>query len=194
MRRFIALPLLLCAAQAAVLDRVAVTVGKDVITQSEVLQELRLTDFLNQAPLDLGPAARREAAERMVDQDLVRTEMTLENFVTAPPANIDQTLREFKQAHFRTHAQYLASLQKYGVTEDELKRYLLWQVTALRFTDQRFRAGAPPPVAGGKAPNQADRQAQPEKTSDASVDEQLDTWLKQTRAQTKIQFHKEALE
>ena len=33
-----------------ILDRVAVTVGKDVITESEVIEEIRLTDFLNQAP------------------------------------------------------------------------------------------------------------------------------------------------
>jgi len=163
------------AAHAAVLDRVAVTIGKDVVTESEVMEEIRLTDFQNQSPLDVSPKARLAAAERMVDQDLIRGEMKLESF--APPSagvtGVDQTLREFRQAHFRTHALYLASLKKYGITEDQLKRYLVWQLAALRFTDQRFHA---------------------EKSADAAVDEQMDTWLKETRAQTKIQFHKEALE
>ena len=160
------------AAHAAVLDRVAVTIGKDVVTESEVMEEIRLTDFQNQSPLDVSPKARLAAAERMVDQDLIRVEMKLENFAP-PPAGVDQTLREFKQAHFRTHAQYLASLRKYGITEDQLKRYLVWQLAALRFTDQRFHA---------------------EKIADTAVDEPMDAWLKETRAQTKIQFHQEALE
>src|SRR5580700_11903799 len=44
---------------AAVVDRVAVVVGKTVITESEVLDEVRLTEFLNGQPLELGPQQRR---------------------------------------------------------------------------------------------------------------------------------------
>jgi hypothetical protein len=148
---------------AAVIDRVAVTAGKDVITESEVVEEIRLTDFLNQSPLDLGPAARRAAAERLVDQYLIRNEMRLEGFPQPQAGSADQTLH---QSHFHTPAQYQASLQKYGITEEELQQDLLWQVAALRFTQQRFGQG----------------------------DKELDAWLKQTRSQTKIQFHQEAFE
>lgn len=153
-------------AHAAVLDRVAVTAGKDVITEGEVIEEIRLTGFLNQAPFDRGPAARRAAAERLVDQDLIRNEMQLEGFPLPQAAAADQTLRQFKQGHFQTSAQYQASLQKYGITEEELKQHLLWQVAALRFTQQRSGQG----------------------------ERELDAWLKQTRSQTKIDFHQEAFE
>ena len=151
---------------AAVIDRVAVTAGKDVITESEVVEEIRLTDFLNQSPLDLGPAARRAAAERLVDQYLIRNEMRLEGFPQPQAGSADQTLHQFNQSHFHTPAQYQASLQKYGITEEELQQDLLWQVAALRFTQQRFGQG----------------------------DKELDAWLKQTRSQTKIEFHQEAFE
>ncbi len=153
-------------AHAAVLDRVAVTTGKGVITEGEVVEDIRLTDFLNQAPLDPSPTARRAAAERLVDQDLIRTEMELEGFQQPPASAVDQTLHQFIQAHFDTPAQYQASLRKYAITEEELKQHLLWQVAALRFTAQRFGQG----------------------------DRELDAWLKQTRSQTKIAFHQEAFE
>jgi hypothetical protein len=154
------------AAYAEILDRVAVTVGKDVIAESEVIEELRVTDFLNQAPFDHTPAARRTAADRLIDQYMLREEMQLEGFPHPQAAAADQTLRQFRQAHFHTQAQYQASLQKYGITEEELKQHLLWQVAALRFTVQRFGQG----------------------------DRELDAWLKQTRSQTKIVFHQEAFE
>jgi hypothetical protein len=164
--RVITLAVIAHAAHAEVLDRVAVTVGKDVITEGEAIEEMRLTDFLNQSAPDRSPAARRAAAERLVDQDLVRNEMRLEGFAQPPVSAIDQSLRQFIQAHFHTPAQYQASLLKYGITEEELKQHLLWQAAALRFTEQRFGQG----------------------------DQELDTWQKQTRSQTKIEFHQEAFE
>ena len=154
------------ASHAAVLDRVAVTAGKDVITEGEVVEEIRLTDFLNQAPLDRSPAARRAAAERLVDQDLIRNEMQIEGFQQPRASAADQTLRQLRETHFHTLAEYQTSLRKYGITEEELKQHLLWQVAALRFTGQRFGHG----------------------------DRELDAWLKETRSQTKIQFHQEAFE
>jgi hypothetical protein len=151
---------------AEVLDRIAVTAGKDVIAASEIVEELRLTDFLNQSPLDFGSTARRAAAERLVDQYLIRNEMRLEAFPQPQAGAAEQTLHQFKQSHFHTQAQYQAALQKYGITEEELKQHLLWQVAALRFTGQRFGQG----------------------------EKELDAWLKQTRSQTKIEFHQEAFE
>ena len=49
---------------AAVVDRIAVIVGKNVVTETELLRELRLTEFLNNQPLDLSPAARRAGTPR----------------------------------------------------------------------------------------------------------------------------------
>lgn len=60
--------LLAAGGSAGVVDRVAVVVGREALTESEVLEDLRLTEFLNHEPLDLSPAARREAAEHLVDQ------------------------------------------------------------------------------------------------------------------------------
>src|ERR1700738_1095963 len=69
--RIMAGVLLAGAAMAVVVDRIAVTVDNDAITESEVIQDIRITDFLNGAPLDFSPAARRAAAERLGGQAAV---------------------------------------------------------------------------------------------------------------------------
>ena len=71
---------------AAVIDRIAVVVGRNVITETELLREVRLVEFLNNQPLDVSPAARRAAAERMVDQQLIAGEMKLSDFAMPAPA------------------------------------------------------------------------------------------------------------
>jgi hypothetical protein len=200
------------ATSAAVLDRVAVTVGKDVITESEVLQEIRLEAFLNRTPPTTGPAARCQAAERIIDQTLLRQEIELEGFPKPQPSAIDQTLQKFKRSHFRTEAAYQAALKADGLTDPELRDYLLWQITALQFTQQRFRPGTPAPqpaIATARkqrtpvpVAQEADRQVQQDGKPQAnaaapnngSVDQQLDAWLKQARSQVNIEFHKEAFE
>jgi hypothetical protein len=171
------LVLLLLSAQ--VIDRVAVVVGNDVITETEVLQEARLEAFLNQAPLDLGAAGRRAAADRLVNQQLVKNEMTVGAYPEPTEAEVEGALKSFRQEHFNSIPTYRASLEKYGITEDQLKRHLKWQLAAIHFTDQRFNTGE----ASG-----ANRAAP------GGADDPFEAWLKQARAQTKIQFKQGAFQ
>jgi hypothetical protein len=184
-----ALLMLLAAGRAAVVDRVAVVVGNQVFTESEVNEEVRLTEFLNQQPLDLSPQQRRAAAERLVDQQLLRNEMQMSNFPAPAPESADGLLREFQREHYGSEAGLRAALAKYGLTEDELKQHLLWQVTLLRFTDVRFGAGLAPPGQPG-----ANRTAAGSAPEDNAIDERMDTWLKQARTQTRVQFIPEAFQ
>src|SRR5438552_3737877 len=93
---------------AAVVDRVAVVIGKTVLTESEVQREVRLTAFLNKQPLDLSAAQRRAAAERLVDQELIRSEMKVSNFAEAPAAEADAILKKFVSGQYTNPAQYRA--------------------------------------------------------------------------------------
>jgi hypothetical protein len=168
---------LLCA---DVIDRVAVVVGTTVITETEVLQETRLEAFLNGAQLDLGPAARRTAAERLVDQSLIRAEMQMGNYPQPSGAEIDSMLANLKKERFPQESEYRDALTRYGITEEILRRHLGWQLSAIRFTDARFSAD---PATDGDSANRASAAAPA-----AAVDQQLDAWLKQTRAGVKVQF------
>jgi hypothetical protein len=182
---------LAAVAQTGVIDRVAVVVGNHVITESEVLLEARLVAFLNGQPLDLSPAQRRAAAERLVDQQLIRNEMQVGGYAMPVESQSDAALRSFRQANYAGIPAFRAALEKYGLTEDEVGRHLLWQAAALRFTDQRFRPAAPPPAS-----QTADRSADPraaDGNKDAGEDE-MDVWLKQARSSTRIQFKKGAFQ
>jgi hypothetical protein len=179
-----ALAIGICA--AAVVDRIAVVVGKAVITQSQVMQEVRLTEFLNRQPLDLSPAARRAAAERLIDQQLIRDEMGAGQFPAPTEDEAWDMMRNFRQENYPDDAQFRDTLRKYGLTEDDVKQHLLWQLAALRFTDLRFPAG---PIT---APTQSANRMRAGATESDEVDEKLGQWLKETRTGTRIRFQPEA--
>jgi hypothetical protein len=188
--RVIPLFLLLLPCWASVVDRVAVVIDKKVITESEVVDELRLTEFLNNQPLDLSPAARRTAAEHLVDQEMIHRDMVNSGYSQPSPAEADALLRKFRQEHYGSEAALRAAMQKYGIGEDVLKQRLVWQLTAIRFTDQRFRATQPDPQSADRA--SADRAAPGPPAP--TVDQRMDSWLKQARDNSKIVFKQEAFQ
>jgi hypothetical protein len=183
--RIIFVWLAMAAASAGVLDRIAVTVGNDAITEGEVLEEIRITSFLNNEPLDFGPEARRAAAERLVDQYLIRHELAGGGYTAPDPAQAAKVLDDFINTRFHGREEYEKALRKYGIGEEDLKTHLQFQLQAIQFTDLRFTT----------APrNEADRSASSVSDSPpaADVDQQLEEWLKQVRSQTRIEFKKEA--
>jgi parvulin-like peptidyl-prolyl isomerase len=185
---------LVSATHAAVLDRLAMVVGNQVFTEGEVQDEVRLTQFLNQQPLDLGPEQRRAAAERLVDQQLIRNEMQIGGYPQPSQSEADAMLRNFRQEHYRSIAQFRAALEKYGITEEQLKQHLLWQLAAVRFTDARFRP-VPAPTLPAPSIQTADRlRAGADAPAGNSVDQQMDAWLKTARSQIRIDFKKEAFQ
>lgn len=177
---------------AAIIDRIAVVVGNTVITEREVLKEVRLTEFMNQQPLELGAQQRKAAAERLVDQQLIRNEMSQGAYPMPTDADVDQMLRGFRQQHFGSIPQYRAALAKYGITEEDLKEHLRWELAALRFTDMRFQPNAPGIPSDTQSANRL--KAGTAAPAGNSVDQQLDAWLKEQRANTRVQFKQGAFQ
>jgi hypothetical protein len=130
--------LALIAGRAEIIDRVAVVVGNRVITDSEILREIRLTAFLNGAPLDFSAASKRRTAERLVEQRLIRNEIDSSRYPAPPPDAVEQSWKEV-QSRFPTPARYQQELRRVGITEEELKAHLQRQLTTLRFLEFRFR-------------------------------------------------------
>ena len=181
----------LCSvASADVLDRVAVVVGRTVFTESEVLDSLRMTEFINGELPDTSPAKRREAAEHLVDQELLRNEMQVTNFLMPAPAEGDKMLDQFIAARYHGNAaEFHTALARYGITDDELKHQLLWQLALIRFTEFRFRTEIAPQNTGT-----AERAAPDGTAAPATVDQQMETFLKDARANTKIVLKPEAFQ
>jgi hypothetical protein len=206
----------LAAGQGGILlDQTAVTIGNDVITESEVLEEIRVTAFLNGAQPDFSGATRRQAAERLVDQSLLGREMKASDFQAGSNGGVDKLLEQIKTGRFRNEAEYQEALRNYGISEAQLLKHLNWQIASLQFVQFRF-AGAPPPAAASAleprrpsaagAPAAANSQAanpqlatpqdsnQEPAAAQGTVDENLERWLKQARSNVNIEFHKEAFE
>jgi hypothetical protein len=173
----------LAGLSAAVLDRIAVTVGTDAITESEVIEEIRITSFLNNEPLDFSGPARRAAADRLVDQYLIRHELAAGSYAAPGAPQADKVLGDFIKSHFKTRSEFEKKLKQYAITEEDLKAHLLFQLQALEFTEMRFDTSAA---------NEADRSSDP--SAATKVDQQLDDWLKQIRTQTRVEFKKEAFQ
>lgn len=209
------LRVLLCAALCAaeVIDRIAVTVGKHVITESELLREIRLTALLNGEQPDFGPDARRKTAERQVERALIRTEMEMSRYPMPHATEAEPMLKEVKQQRFRSEAEYRKALEKYGVAEAELRQHLLHQLATLRFIELRFRPGIQVLESEmrdyyekrllpewdnknrKKPPAFDEARAEIEELMIAErVDRLVDQWLKQARARTRIEYREKAFQ
>ena len=196
---------------AEIIDRIAISVGNQIITESQIDEEIRLTAFLNQEKLDLDIAERKKAAGRLIEQTLVRREMEFSHYPLPPLSDAARSLETLK-TRYKTEAEYQQELDAYGITEEGLKRRLWWQATFLRFIDYRFRPGIQIPDADVQAsyqqqldkwkqdgiqplPSLEDVRASIEQNlTEQRIDQELDRWLADTRTQVAIRFHDEALQ
>jgi len=135
--------LIICTtAPAVIVDRIAIVMGKKIIKDSDIVEDLRLTAFLNGETPAFTAAARKKSAERLVEQTLIREEVESGDHPWATIAQTQSTLEILVKSRFRTDAAYKSDLTRYEITEQELKDRLRWQLTVLRFIDSRFRSAA----------------------------------------------------
>jgi len=130
----VAAGLTLGAVQGETLDRIAVSVGADVITESQLILDLRVAAFLDHKPVDLSAAAKRLAAQRLVDQLLILREAA-ESHMTLPSTEAAAGL----VAPYAAEKTYQADLKRYGISQSDLAAHLLAGLRTLTFTDLRFR-------------------------------------------------------
>lgn len=195
-----------CWAPAETLDRIAVSVGPDVITKSQVILYLRVAAFLERKPLDLSGPAKRQAAERMVDQILMLRE-ALDSHVTLP--STEETARLV--APYAAETGYHAELERYGISERDLAAHLLAGLRTLTFTDERFgpdvqvsaeeirsyydHLARQPASAAAPVPSFEDSREQIEKLLVGQKElEALDKWLTMARSAANIRYREKAFE
>jgi len=195
---------------ADIIDRIAITVGNQVITESQIDEEIRITAFLNRDKLDVSPDAKKQAANRLIEQSLVKREMELSHYPLPQEGDASAALEGIK-ATYPSPADFTAALQSYGITEADLTRRLLWQFTLLRFIDYRFRPGIQiadadvqtyyrQQVSGWQRqgikpiPTLEDSRDQIEEIlTQRRIDQALDQWLADTRKQVAVTYHDAAL-
>jgi hypothetical protein len=192
--------------KAEIIDRIAVVVGNSVITESEILREIRLTAFLNDTPVDLSPASKRKTAERLVEQHLVGTEARASAYPSPDPDELEQSLEQVRD-RFSSPEQYKEALERAGISEDQLKAHLAREITTLGFLDFRFRPGIQinddeiakyftehvEPELKKKNPEMkfsaGDYRLQIEQSLlGERLDKAADSWLKEAHERTRIEF------
>ena len=124
---------------AVVIDRIAVVVGKHAIKASDIDRDLRVTEFQNRTPLDLSAAAKRKSAERLIDQSVIRDEIATGGYDRASNAEAEAMLGQIRRERYDGSAVRMRQeLARYSLSEQNLREELLWQLTVLRFIDERF--------------------------------------------------------
>jgi hypothetical protein len=204
----IAIPL-----SAVIVDRSAITVGNKVITDSAIIRRIRLAAFQNGVVPDLSLAARREAAQRLIDLTLVAREMDVGNYVRESSDQSAAQLSAFTAEHFKGSAEAARlALSVLGLTAADLQADLAEQTDFESFVELRFL----PAVAqasdqeveeyyrnhvvsaakpGETPPPLADSRAKIEQIlANERADLELNAWLRDQRAHTRITYLESALQ
>jgi hypothetical protein len=199
-----------CLAYPVIIDRIAVRVGNSIIKDSDIDRNLRVTDFLNDQPLNMNNEARREASKRLIDQAFIRREIQLGDYPRATWEEADQQLDRLKKERYKTQDALQSAIHRYGLVEPDLRFEFHWQLTVLRFIDLRFK----PAVLVTDEEIQkyyrehqtALRRVNPGKNSlddlrdqirdilaGEKVNEQFFAWLDDQRKSNKVEFYEESL-
>jgi hypothetical protein len=183
-----------------------------VITESEITRQIRITAFLNGEKPDFSPESKRTAADRLVEQALIRKEIEASKFTQATLPEYEPAFEVFRKSRYASDAAYAQALAAYGITDADVKEHFQWQTTLLKFIDIRFRPGVQVPDAdvqdyyqhqflvewtktnkGAPPPPLEEARDDIEKIlSSQRTDNALDRWLGQARTQTRIVYRDEA--
>lgn len=139
-RRLIVMSLLAAGlGLGVIIDRIAIIVGNSIIKDSDIDRDIRATDFLNGKPLNLRASERKAAADRLINQAIIRREIRIGDYPRATFQEADQQLEKLEKQRFKSQAAFEAALNRYGLTLLDLRTEFRWQLTVLRFVDQRFK-------------------------------------------------------
>ena len=116
-------------------DRIAATVARQVITESQVEEEIRVTAFLDGTVADVSAENRTRTLNRLVDQTLIKREIDTTRFPEALPEEGTKMLDQLKS----TMKDFDGQLTANRLTAAIVAKHLQWEVTFLRFVDYRFK-------------------------------------------------------
>jgi hypothetical protein len=200
--RTLALLLAAVCVRAETLDRIAVTVGRHVISEHDILQDMRISAFIDGKTPVFSAQQKRQAAERLVDQYLVLEDATATRVPPPPATDVAGLLTPIK-ARFATDQAYRAALAQAQIGEAELSEQLLAGLRMLRYTDLRFS----PEVQVSEEALRAyyDKLAPPQSFEASRGDieklltnqqtmQALDRWLEMSRSETAIVYREGAFQ
>lgn len=212
--RFAAAALLVFASQtpAVTIDQIAITVDHEVITESQIDADIRITAFLNRQSVVISPEQRRASAARLIDQLLIGKEIALTNYPQPAESEIDAALARLRSTYAGNDA-WQRGLDSSQLEESDIRRHLALQIATLSFVGFRFRPESR--ITDSDIADYYRHEIEAQKTGhpgepvpslDASrdsirrslieerTDEALDDWLARARRRARIAYLDKSLE
>jgi hypothetical protein len=200
----------MCAAPfglSETLDRIAVSVGRHVISEQDILQDIRLSAFIDSKPPTFSPEQKRKSADRLIDQYLVLQDAALTRTPLPSAADVTAILAPIK-ARYASDQEYQGALAQAHITDPELTEHLLAGLGMLRYTDLRFRPEveisddslhayydkltASSGNASARPTFEASRNDIEKLLTEQQTMQALDRWLSAARGETAVVYHEAA--
>jgi hypothetical protein len=204
------LAMLLCTApfaRAETLDRIAVTVGRHVISEQDTVQDIRISAFIDGTQPSFSAEQKRKAAGRLIDQYLVLQDAASIRTPMPSAADVAAILEPIK-ARYASDQQYRSALAQARITDAELAAHLLAGLRMMRYTDLRFRPeveisddalhayydklAAAAGNTSARPTFEASRNDIERLLTEQQTMQALDRWLGTTRGETPIIYHEAA--
>lgn len=190
-----------------IIDGIVAKVNKTAILLSDWDEAIRYEAFVDGKPLNkLTDEDHKATLDRLIDQELLRQQLV--NGIHVRAERVDAKIAEIRKLYpgAETEAGWKAALQRYGLTEAQLKEHLKVQIAVLRMVDERLRPGVQVDSHSVETyyrekflPELRQKGAQDvplasvapkiqEVLAQERVDELLTAWLRNLRAQSEIQM------
>jgi hypothetical protein len=208
--QIVALLLMALAGHAELLDRIAITVGKDVVTEQQIYEQLRIAAFLDGAKPEFTQQQLRDTADRMVLQRLVLQDMQANGFPLPTGEEVEQALRDSREKHWGSAAGFDQAARDANVSREAVTDFLSRLVATIKYIDFRFkpavrvsdstllelyqaRYNALDPQAGEPPPFEEVRQSLEDEVVAERVDQALEGWLQDARERAGVRYMPEVV-
>jgi hypothetical protein len=181
------------------IDRIVARVETDIILLSDVRQLSRYQMFL-----DGKAQSDEEILNRLIDQWIVRNEASVARFPQPSEEDVNRSIERLKRS-FSSPQEFEARQKQSGITDDEIRRFVLAQLYLSNYLDSRFRPAiqidekdiedfyktrvVPRAESRGQTPPTLDnaRDFIQEALVQRAINEQADRWLKESRTRVRVE-------
>jgi hypothetical protein len=193
------------------LDRVAITIGLEVITEQEIYEQLRIAAFLEGQQPEATQQKLRETADRIVKQRLVLLDMRANGFPVPTREEVEAIFQESRSQLWGSPEAFRNAVREAGFDQETIDAFLTGMVATVKYIDFRFRPSvrisdsilfekyeelypppsdpnAPEPPAFEDVRADIERELQEEEISIA-----LDRWLEDARNRAGVRYLPEVL-
>ena len=130
------------SAAAEVIDRIVATVNGRIILQSDLDEALCYEALLtNRSLADFNDDERRVVLDRLIDQELLREQMSSAEFRHATDAEVAARIADARKQYPQaaSDASWRSLLARYHITEKDIFAHVQQQIDVMRLVDARLR-------------------------------------------------------